>query len=323
MHSTVTMPTLGAHLQIARFDHWVKNVFVLPGLIAALSVTDHVDFQTLAWKFVVGMLAIGLVASSNYVINEVLDAPFDRLHPLKKQRPVPAGLVSIPLAYVQWIVMMLAGLGLAWLVSERFTLTLGALWIMGCIYNIPPIRSKDKPYLDVLSESVNNPLRLMAGWFMVTSATFPPASLLMSYWMIGSYFMAIKRWAELRDIQGKCNPAEYRASFAYYTSDNLLISIIFYGSSAMLFLGSFTIRYRIEWILAYPLVALVMAVYMKIGFKEDSAAQAPEKLYKEPLLMVSVIACAAALGILLFVDIPVLYEIFDPAISGLRSKIRT
>ena len=38
------------------------------------------------------------------------------------------------------------------------------LWVMGCIYNIPPVRSKDLPYLDVLSEAVNNPLRMLAGW---------------------------------------------------------------------------------------------------------------------------------------------------------------
>ena len=276
MPSSDSKPNLKSHLQIARFDHWVKNVFVLPGIVAAVSISEPVDYERLIWVIPVGMLSIGLIASSNYVINEVLDAPFDRLHPVKKERPVAAGTVSLPWAYVQWIVMMLAGLGLGWFISPWFTYTMAALWVMGCIYNIPPIRSKDKPYLDVLTESINNPLRLMAGWFMVTSLTVPPASLLLSYWMIGSYFMAIKRWAELRDIGTRCNPADYRASFKYYTLDNLLISIIFYGSTAMLFLGSFTIRYRIEWILAYPLVALVMTVYMKIGFKEESRASPRE-----------------------------------------------
>ncbi len=314
--SNFPRPTLGAHLQIARFDHWVKNVFVLPGIIAAISFAPAigitVDYSRLMWVIPLGMLAVGMIASSNYVINEVLDAPFDRLHPIKKARPVPAGLVSIPGAYVQWLLMMVIGLAMAWFVGERFTYTLAILWIMGCIYNIPPVRSKDKPYLDVISESVNNPLRLLAGWFMITESPIPPASLLMCYWMVGCYFMAIKRWAELRDIQGKCNPAEYRASFAYYTLDRLLVSIIFYGSTAMLFLGSFTIRYRKEWVLAYPAVALVMAIYMKIGFKEDSAAQAPEKLYKEPLLMISVIMCTILLAGLLFIDIPQLHNLIDP-----------
>ena len=43
-----------------------------------------------------------------------------------------------------------------------FTLTVLALWVMGCVYNIPPVRSKDLPYLDVLSEAINNPIRMLA-----------------------------------------------------------------------------------------------------------------------------------------------------------------
>ena len=34
---------------------------------------------------------------------------------------------------------------------------------MACVYNVPPVRSKDQPYVDVLSEAINNPLRLLAG----------------------------------------------------------------------------------------------------------------------------------------------------------------
>ena len=73
------------------------------------------------------------------------------------------GLVNIPMAYVQWIVMMLAGVAIGWTVSRPFAATLLALWLMGCAYNIKPLRTKDVPYPDVLTESVNNPLRMLAG----------------------------------------------------------------------------------------------------------------------------------------------------------------
>ena len=84
------------------------------------------------------------------------------------------------------------------------------LWVMGCIYNIPPVRSKDLPYVDVLSESVNNPLRMLAGWFIVGTASVAPASLLLSYWMVGCYFMAMKRYAEYREIGDPTRAAAYR-----------------------------------------------------------------------------------------------------------------
>src|SRR4029453_5982519 len=100
-------------------------------------------------RIVLGLISVCLVASSNYVINEVLDAPSDPAHPVKKNRPVPSGAVSIPLAYVQWIALMVIGVGLGFMVSRPFALTVFILWVMGCVYNIPPLRSKDGAYVDV------------------------------------------------------------------------------------------------------------------------------------------------------------------------------
>jgi decaprenyl-phosphate phosphoribosyltransferase len=314
MNSSVGRATLLGHLKIMRIDHWVKNVFVLPGIVIALS-SEPWTLGWLAIKTLVGLLSLGLVASSNYTINEVLDSPYDRFHPVKCRRPVPVGEVNIPMAYVQWIVLILLGLAVAAFVSIPLVLTELALWLMGCLYNIPPIRTKDRSYLDVLSEAVNNPLRLLVGWYIVGSSMIPSASLLCSYWMVGCYFMAIKRYAEFRDIDDHEAAARYRRSFKYYTLDRLLISIMFYGSAAMLFFGAFTMRYRLELILSYPLVALVMAIYFSLGLKPHSAAQAPEKLHREPLLMFSVILCAILMTTLLFVDIPTLHSIFAPTMN--------
>jgi decaprenyl-phosphate phosphoribosyltransferase len=308
----VSSPSIRGHLEIARIDHWIKNVFVLPGIIVALSLDPAQLTHGLWFCIIVGLLSTCLVASSNYVLNEVIDASADIHHPTKFTRAVPAGLVSIPWAYAQWIALMIVGLGLGLTISVSFAATMFVLWIMGCIYNIPPVRSKDLPYLDVLSEAVNNPLRMLAGWFIVDTTAIPPASLLLSYWMVGCYFMAIKRYAELRSIGNLDNAVAYRKSFAFYTEERLFVSLVFYGSAAMLFFGAFIMRYRLELILAFPLVALVMAVYLSLAFKENGAAHSPEKLTREPILMASVIACAVFMGVLLWLNIPILHRIFAP-----------
>ena len=144
----------------------------------------------------VGLLSVGLVASSNYVLNEILDAATDRYHPDKSTRPVPSGLVDARIAYVQWAALAVAGIALGYWISRALAEVLVALWMMGCVYNMPPVRTKDVPYLDVLSEAVNNPLRMLVGWFIVGPDAVAPASLLVSYWMVGCYFMAMKRFAE-------------------------------------------------------------------------------------------------------------------------------
>jgi 4-hydroxybenzoate polyprenyltransferase len=300
-----------AHVQIARIDHWSKNVFVLPGILIPLLVEPRGTSSQLVLNIAIGLVAVSLVASSNYVLNEVLDAPYDRFHPTKRNRPAARGIVNLPFAYGQWLVLMTSGLWLASLVSWQLVASTAALWLMGCIYNIPPVRTKDLPYLDVLTEAVNNPLRLFVGWFMVTT-DLPPASLLVSYWMIGCYFMAIKRFSEYREHGGEASLESYRSSFRHYSERRLLVSIMFYASTGMLFLGAFIMRYRLELVLSFPFLAAVMAVYLYLGFDPGSATQNPESLHREPALMASVILCALAMAILMKVNIPALHKFFTP-----------
>jgi len=301
---------------MARVDHWVKNVFVLPGILVALSIEPH-RIHSLSWlNLIVGLAAVCLVSSSNYVLNELLDAASDRFHPAKSQRAAASGGVNRMLGYAEWLALLAAGLALSRQISTPLTLVLIGLWAMGCLYNIPPVRTKDVPYLDVLSEAINNPLRMMAGWYMTGTEAIPITTLLISYWMIGCYFMAIKRYAEYRELRDG-QLTRYRKSFAYYSEQSLLVSIMFYGSHAMLFFGGFIVRYRLELILSFPLVALVMAVYLWLAFKKDSAVQHPEALYKEPALMIPVVLCAAMMVALLYVDLPFLHNMFRATTPGL------
>ena len=324
-HQVTLSERLRAHLAIARLDHSIKNLFVLPGIIVPLSVYPGLWNSQLTLKLVLAFIAITLVACSNYVINEVLDAPFDRLHPIKRNRPAARGLVNIPAAYAQWLLMMLAGIAIGLTISKMFALMALVLWIMGCLYNFPPVRTKDVPYLDVLTESVNNPLRMLLGWYAITclmpQPLVPPVSLLIAYWMIGCYFMALKRFSELSEINDRAVAAAYRASFKRYTPESLLVSVVFYASTAMLFLGAFIMRYRIELILGFPFVALTMAIYLKLAFKKESAVQNPEKLYREPLLMASFASTVLVMSLLLFIRLPLLEEIFVPTLPQTTAPV--
>lgn len=309
------------YLRIARVDHWVKNIFVLPGIVVGLYASPN-RLEGLEGRAFIGLLAVGLIASSNYAINEVLDAPFDRHHPVKRFRPVPSGQVRAPLAYLEWLLLMAAGMALAFCVSAPLAWTMAGLWIMGALYNMPPVRTKDVAYLDVLSESVNNPIRLLAGWFIAGTPHLPPASLLTSYWMAGAYFMAVKRFAEYRELGNRDAMVSYRRSFKTYNEPRLLVSIMFYATFAMLTFGAFIVRYRLELVLSFPFVALVMAVYLRLAFLPHSAVQHPELLWKQTGLMLCVLACAIVLTGLMFVDLPVLYRVFNPDYSGIPPVVR-
>ncbi len=304
-----------SHLSLLRLDHSLKQVFVLPGIVIAASIAEVRLNGSFALRAALGLLAVVATASSNYVLNEILDAPFDRQHPVKRARPAAMRSVNVPLAYAQWLACAAIGFLLAAMVSKMLLLCVACLWIMGCAYNVPPVRTKDLPYLDVLSESVNNPIRFCVGWYMVTATVIPPLSILVAYWMLGAYFMALKRFSEYRQI-GVEAALLYRRSFAYYTEQSLLVSVLFYASSAMLFFGAFIMRYRIEMILAFPFIALLMAVYFQLAFEQDSPVQHPEKLYREPGLMALLATCSAVLIVTSFVHLPWLVQMFPK--SGMR-----
>src|SRR5262249_7333980 len=155
--------------------------------------------------------------------------------------------------------------------------------------------------VDVLCESINNPIRLLLGWFAVTAIEFPPVSLLIAYWMIGAFFMATKRLAEYRSLGDPALAGAYRRSFRHYNEEKLLISMFFYTTTFALFLGVFIIRYHLELILIFPLVAGFVCYYLRVAFKKDSAAQNPERLYREKGLMAYLVLCVVAFGVLMFV----------------------
>jgi len=85
-------------------------------------------------------------------------------------------------------------------ISLGFLLSATALWGWGVSTTLRRYEAKTCHNIDVLSESINNPLRFCLGWYMVTASLLPPMSLLLSYWMLGAYFMTLKRFSEFRQI---------------------------------------------------------------------------------------------------------------------------
>jgi 4-hydroxybenzoate polyprenyltransferase len=307
---------LQVYLAIARPDHWCKNVFMALGvLLAFFCHPEDLSFGMLG-AILWAVATTCLIASSNYVLNEILDAPTDRSHPVKRYRPIPSGQVNLVLAYAEWLVLGSLGLLMASALNQPFFYSALFLLVMGLIYNVPPVRSKELPYVDVLTESINNPIRLLLGWFAVTATTFPPVSLLIAYWMAGAFFMASKRFSEYRSLAQGAVAGAYRSSFRYYDEQKLLISMFFYITCFALFLGVFIIRYHLELILIVPLVAGFVSYYLHIAFKQDSAAQAPEKLYREKGLMIYLGLCVLTFFGLMFIRIPVLYDWFHVAPSA-------
>lgn len=298
--------TLRDYARIARPDHWIKNLFILPGFLAAVVLLKpHPVLDGRTW----GLLALALVctsfvASANYVINEWLDAKFDRFHPTKKNRPVVVADLKKGPVYLEYAILAVAGLGLSLLVGKLFFAMAAWLFLMGVAYNVEPLRTKDVPFLDVLSESVNNMIRLLMGWFVLTDTSLPPCSVILGYWMGGAFLMAAKRFAEYRMIGDPERAGLYRKSFKRYTESSLLVSAFIYAILATFLIGVFLVKHRIGLLVSMPFLVALFGKYMAIAYKPDSAAQKPEKLYREKGLMALTLLFAVSLLLGAFVEMP-------------------
>ena len=179
--------------------------------------------------------------------------------------------------------------------------------LQGVVYNVAPMRSKDKAYLDVISESINNPLRLMIGWAMVDPTTLPPSSIILMYWAGGAFLMAAKRLSEFREItasHGRELLERYRASFAGYSEISLTVSCFVYALATSFFLAIFLIKYRVEYLLTVPVVIALFGHYLALSMEPQSTAQRPEKLFKERTLIFLVGLLAVTFLFATYVNIP-------------------
>lgn len=291
-----------AYLDVMRPDHWLKNIFILFGLAAALVLTDvPLDLRT-GLLSLLSLVPACLIASANYILNEILDAPYDRMHPTKCRRPVAAGIVSERILWGLMALLILLGFGVAALVFNRsYSIALALLLLSGILYNVKPIRLKDVAFADFILESFNNPIRLWLGWYALTAAnSFPPLSIVVAWWSFGALLMSGKRYAELRFIDDADRSGAYRKSFRIYTEQSLLLSM-FASASVFYFCAGVAVAvYKQNLIFVFPFLLIAIMAYFHAAMNSRTARLEPEQLMKNPWIILTTLAIAALSAFLVF-----------------------
>jgi decaprenyl-phosphate phosphoribosyltransferase len=181
------MSAVSGLLRAARPRQWVKNVLVLA---APLASADLVQLAVLE-KVGLAFAAFCLAASAVYLVNDARDVAEDRVHPVKRNRPIAAGQVSVGLAVGTAVVLFLASLAVAMLASPELLIVI-AVYIavqLGYCFGL-----KHQPVIDICIVASGFLIRAIAGG---AAANIP-----LSQWFLlaagfGSLFMvAGKRYAE-------------------------------------------------------------------------------------------------------------------------------
>jgi 4-hydroxybenzoate polyprenyltransferase len=102
-------------IKLIRVHQWVKNGFIfLPAFFGQALNEDSIVPLTL------GFICFSLAASAVYIFNDIVDAPADRLHKEKKERPIASGKIKVGAAYGLAVVLVIASLTGAYLINQLF-----------------------------------------------------------------------------------------------------------------------------------------------------------------------------------------------------------
>ena len=268
---------------MSRIDHWPKNFLLAPGFLFALNLTDtdiyiFQNYQNLFWAFI----SICFASSANYVLNEFVDAPTDAYHPTKKGRAAVTqtfSLVKVTTIYFIWALFSMVFISFSIIGIVLVTLYL----VLGLLYNVRPIRLKDRPYLDIICESANNPIRLVLGWVSITSGMSPPITLLVGFWCLGGFLMGAKRTSELIQLSSELKISvvnQYRKSFSFYSIGKLNYISNISGYFTIISFSIFTIKYNALFIFFTVVVSSWIVDYGSQISIPDSMLQNPEKLIR-------------------------------------------
>jgi len=294
------------YLKICRPDHWLKNIFIVFGHVVAWTLV--LDFQWDAQLLRIAALSLipaCLVASANYILNEILDAPFDALHPSKKFRGIPAGKVKV--GYLWWLMGALAIVAFLlcwwWGLNWAYQVALLLLLISGLVYNVQPLRLKDRAFMDVIAESFNNPIRLWLGYYaLVPPHSLPPISIVFAWWFFGALLMTGKRYSEYRFIGDATVSGNYRKSFRIYTEKTLILAMITYANLFCFCTGIAMAVYPKlnNLVFVFPMIVIAVIAYFFHAMKEETARLEPEQLLQNPwIILCTLVTGVATVALLL------------------------
>lgn len=206
-------------IKACRPKQWAKNSLVFIAPVAANAIISKGDNgieihgDNIA-KTLLAFLVFSMVASATYLINDSVDVESDRRHPTKRNRPIAAGIITVPFAIALAAVLFVGGLGLAAWLNWSFCLVVAIYAIQTTLYSF---WWKREPVLDVVALSGGFILRLMGGAYAIDVEVSTWFFIISCFGAL--YIAAGKRLAEKRELGGKTEGI--RKTLAIYTENYL------------------------------------------------------------------------------------------------------
>ncbi|EKD62779.1 MAG: hypothetical protein ACD_52C00058G0002 [uncultured bacterium] len=301
-------------IKVIRPIHWVKNLSIFAALLFNGSLLDRNLFILSVYAFVVFSIA----ASATYVFNDTLDISSDKLHPIKKNRPVASGAIRPVVALILAVILASTALYSASIISSLFFVLIFVYLVMQLVYSLG---LKNIPVADILIIASGFIIRVYAGALAINAH--------LSVWFLlcvvsTALFLASgKRRAELNFVRE--TKLQTRKSLTHYQRELLNSYVTMFGNASWMSWALFTFfespRASLPiWLLlaeisrtttinkllmiTIPIVIFGIMRYQKLIF--EGRSEVPEKLFLTDIpLVTSVILWTLSMVFILYSGVSV------------------
>jgi 4-hydroxybenzoate polyprenyltransferase len=299
----MTAPSRSAALGLLvslRPSQWTKNLFVFLGLIFGQRLFDPRAVALACAAFAIFCVLSGVV----YLVNDVADREADRLHPIKRRRPIASGQVPVNMAIAMAVVLVISALSAAWLLGRTFAFVALVYVALQTLYSGP---LKHIVIVDVLTIAVGFVLRAIAGAVVIP---VPINQWLLILTILLALFLALsKRRHELtlladgatghRPILEEYSPYLLDQMIAVVTASTLISYVMCAVSPEIV--EKYHTR-SLGLTLVFPLYGIFRYLYL-VHKKEGGGNPADMLLTDKPLLLCVALWGLATVGIIYGADL--------------------
>lgn len=282
--------------QAIRINQWIKNLIIFTSLIFSGNLFNFELF----WKTTIGFFVFCLLSSASYLLNDIIDYPYDKKHPIKKHRPIASGKITIPDATFMIFILTLVSFIISLSVSLSFSLVALLFLILHFFYSF---FLKKQPVFDIFTISFSFMLRAFAG--QILTGFHIQIWLLLTIFFISLFIASVKRHAELL-LHGK----ETRISLSFYKGHLLdfltnvfaTLTIVSYSLYTFLekppaIISPFNSFFTSIWpnfegrkwfMITIPLVVYGISRYAQLLYEQEQG-EAPEKIITRDIPLLATI----------------------------------
>jgi len=302
---TVSVPTAAAWLRALRPAQWLKNGVVPAAyFFARWDPSQRANVQGVL-PVVLEVAAVACfccVSSGVYLINDARDVDADRAHPVKRLRPLAAGLIGINAAVGVAALLLLAGLAGSLALPRAFTEVLAGYCLMQFAYTFA---LKRIPYVDVFVIATGFVLRAIAGATVLTVRISP--WLLLCTFLLALFLALCKRRHEKVLLEGV--GTQHREALAGYDRYLLDLQIAVIASATLVCYAIYTLseetvrRFGTNRLgLTIPFVVFGIFRYLELVYRHDEGGR-PEKVFLTDKVLMATVVCYMLTALAVFLSV--------------------